>query len=439
VSVYGAGEHDGRAGLWMEFLHGPTLEAEIARRGPLPPGEVGRLGVQIGGALRAVHAAGAVHRDVKPANVILERGDRAVLTDFGLGLRRSAGQDSGPYSGTPLYMSPQRLAGTPARDSDDLYALGVTLRYALTATPPYRADALEALRREASRGPVRPLRAERPDAPAALVAAIERAMATDPPDRFGSAAELVTAFEAIGNEPVKRRSTNAVPWLAAAVVVAALAAWAVIAFIPHSKRAPVTTAPATPAAVVYDVNAGFLRRGADGDTHLESGDRVAPGDHLSLEFRCTRPAWVYVLDADERGECYLLFPQPSFDRKNPMPPNSTVVLPGTLGGRENAWTVTSRGGREHLLVAAAPEPVPELEQELSRLPAPVPGHRVSYARLPSGTVERLRGIGGVGEVVVPDASAGPAAIFERIRQLAGSDQGVRGVWVRQITLENPAR
>src|SRR5258706_2089307 len=114
VAVHGAGEHDGRVGLWMEFLDGPTLEQEIARRGPLPPAQVARQGAQLAHALAAVHGAGALHRDVKPANVMLAREDRAVLMDFGLGQRGAAGRDDpGPFSGTPMFMSAQRLRGAP--------------------------------------------------------------------------------------------------------------------------------------------------------------------------------------------------------------------------------------------------------------------------------------------------------------------------------------
>jgi tetratricopeptide (TPR) repeat protein len=116
------------------------------------------------------------------------------------------------------------------------------------------------------------------------------------------------------------------------------------------------------------VAATFHKLGATGRTVLASGDRIAPGDRLALDFRATRPTWVYVLDADDRGECYLLFPQPLFDRANPVPADSALTLPGTRSGVESAWTVTSRGGREHLLVIANPEPLPELEAT-TRAPA----------------------------------------------------------------------
>lgn len=440
VSVLGAARHEGRAGLWMEFLHGPTLEQDIARRGPLPAAEVARIGAQMARALAAAHAASVVHRDVKPANIVLEPHGRAVLTDFGLGQRRSGGGGARPYSGSPLFMSPQRLGGAAARPTDDLYALGVTLAWALTGSPPFGGGSIGQLREQAARGPEPPLHERRPDAPQALVSAIERAMSADPERRPGSARELAAALEsrdAVSAAGTAANRRHAGAFGMAMLVVLAAWLWFAIARAPH--RAPaVTTPPANPSGV-YDVSAAFVRRSAGGDHHLDSGDRVTPGDRVSLEFRSTRPVWVYVIDADERGESYLLFPQPLFDRQNPLPADSTLTLPGTRGGRENAWTVTSRGGREHLLVVANPAPVPELETELSRLQAPVPNATVRDVRLGAGTMERLRGMGGVSEVPQRAARSDPSPLLEHIQSLAGRERGVRGTWVRQVVLENPLR
>ena len=172
---------------------------------------------------------------------------------------------------------------------------------------------------------------------------------------------------------------------------------------------------------------------------LTPGDRIAPGDRLSLEFHASRPMWVYVLNEDERGESYLLFPQPLFDVANPIQPDSTAVLPGPIGGRENTWTVTSRGGREHFLVVASPEPVPDIETELRKLPAARPGRPVQYAVVEPGAVDRLRGVGGVTPVPASERPHRRAGAFERFQALAGRETVSRGVWVRQITLENPDR
>lgn len=441
VSVLGAARHDGRAGLWMEYLHGPTLEQEISRLGALPAADVARIGAQVARALAAAHAAGVTHRDVKPANIVLEPQGRAVLTDFGLGQRRAGGGEARPYSGTPLFMSPQRLGGAAARPADDLYALGVTLAWALGGAPPFGGGTLAQLREQVTRGMEPPLHERHPHAPAALATTIERAMSADPDRRYPSARELAAALESPGiaqreSAAAARRGLGGVG--IAALAVAGAGIWFALSRAPHPAPPPAAGPPATHAAT-YDVSAGFIRRGARGDHHLESGDRVSPGDRLSLEFRSSRRVWVYVIDADEHGESYLLFPQPLFDRRNPLPADSSLTLPGTRAGRENAWTVTSRGGREHLLVVANPEPVPELEAELARLKAPVPDAPIRDARMGAGTVERLRGMGGVSEVPRSAPARDPSRLLEHIQSLAGREQGVQGTWVRQVVLENPLR
>lgn len=188
VVVYGIAEHDDRPGMWMELLRGPTLADEIDHRGALPVGEVMRIGVDLCGALEAVDHAGMVHRDIKPANVVLESDGRVVLTDFGLGWRRTmSAEGTSRGSGTPFFMSPEILAGEPPTHRSDLYALGVTLRWALTGRPPFRAQDFEELRTEASRGPIAALSTERPDAPPGVIQAIDSAMAPRAADRITTA------------------------------------------------------------------------------------------------------------------------------------------------------------------------------------------------------------------------------------------------------------
>jgi len=444
VTVYGIDEHDGRPGMWMEFLHGSTLAETIERRGALDAIEVARIGLALCRALEAVEAAGLVHRDLKPANVVVEPDRRVVLTDFGLGRRRSL-EDAGwqRTSGTPIFMSPGVLSGRPATPRSDLYALGVTLRWALTGRPPFRARTLEELKQEAGTGPAVPTIRERADAPPALAAAIDRAMAPNPEARFSGPGEMAEVLAAIV-ENLERpgRGSSRWPWvrIAAAFLIAAVV---LVTYRLHAREShPVVPSPVSvatsPVPAGYEIDATLIDRTDGAFRRLTPGDRVSPGDRLSLQFHASRPMWVYVLNQDDRGETYLLFPQPLFDRANPLPADSTAVLPGPIRGRENAWTVTSRGGHENFLIVASPEPVAEIESELGRLPPAEPGRPIRYAAVGPAVVERLRGVGGLS--VLPAGSAGePTGLFDRFQALAGQETVTRGLWARRITLENPLR
>ena len=220
VTVHGADVRDGRAGLWMEFVHGRTLESWLRAQGALGPGEATTLGVDLCRALAAVHGAGLVHGDVKAQNVMREDGGRTVLMDFGAG--RAQGAQVVALAGTPLYLAPEVLAGEPATPRSDIYSLGVLLFHLLTRAYPYSAADLDGLRAAHADGSRAMLRDLRPDLPDALVQAVQRALEPDPARRFATAGEMEQGLaRALQPKPVRTPSV----WLVAAslTMVAAIA------------------------------------------------------------------------------------------------------------------------------------------------------------------------------------------------------------------------
>jgi serine/threonine-protein kinase len=192
----------------MEYLDGPTLEGLVRRGGPLPPGRVVYLLRQLCGALAEAHAAGLVHRDLKPGNVIVAtlggQRDVAKLLDFGLVQDLSADADgrltrTGTVLGTPAYMSPEQAAGESAVDArGDVYGLGAVAFFALTGRPPFQGKTLGQLLAAHRCEPPPPLTDFRPDVPADLAAVVARCLAKDPNDRFPSAAHLDRALAQCG-------------------------------------------------------------------------------------------------------------------------------------------------------------------------------------------------------------------------------------------------
>jgi serine/threonine-protein kinase len=182
VPVYDSREVDGELIVAMRLVEGGDLRALIERQGPLPPARATALLGQVAAALDAAHAAGIVHRDVKPHNVLVE-GERAYLSDFGLA---KAIDDSGgsmaSVVGTVAYMSPEQWRGEAVGSPADIYSLGCVLFEAVTGVVPYaRADADPETT---------------PRMPAGLEGAIEKATAPNPGDRFPTASELIDAARA---------------------------------------------------------------------------------------------------------------------------------------------------------------------------------------------------------------------------------------------------
>ena len=168
VSVFAVVETSGLPFLVMEYVPGRSLQDRLDRLGPLSLQEVLRIGMQTAAGLAAAHAQGLVHRDVKPANILLENGvERVKLTDFGLA--RAAADagltQSGVVAGTPNYMAPEQARGESTDHRADLFSLGSTLYAMCTGHPPFRAESAVAVLRRVSDDTPRPVRAINPDMP----------------------------------------------------------------------------------------------------------------------------------------------------------------------------------------------------------------------------------------------------------------------------------
>jgi WD40 repeat protein len=195
IPIYRAGEDEGRLYIAMRYVEGASLQDLIGERGRVPPGRAARVIARVADALDAAHARGLVHRDVKPANVLIADpdGDEHVyLTDFGLSAGMSAGPDGAPggWAGTLAYLAPEQIRGGAVDARTDVYALGCVLFHALAGRPPFATDdEAAALEAHLTQAPPR-LADAAPDLPPALDEVVRRAMAKRPEDRFETAGEL---------------------------------------------------------------------------------------------------------------------------------------------------------------------------------------------------------------------------------------------------------
>ncbi len=301
---------DGRPYLAMELLEGDTLD-DLLADGPMEVDRAMRLAAQLAGALAAVHAAGLVHRDVKPSNVLVTRdhdgAERAVLIDFGI--VRTAGDveahdaaltNASELIGTPHYMAPEHVQGERAAGAVDQYGLGVTLFRMLTGDVPFRGSTMEVVVAHVQAAPPAPS-SRRPELSVAVDALVLRCLAKRPGDRFASCADLRDALLAVRPTRSRRRPLAALAALsvaAAAALALALATQAPSAAasqppVPANEQLialapPVAPTPGTRFVLLADDGLALrltipaeLRAGHDASLRLELWDDAGEPVHVA--------------------------------------------------------------------------------------------------------------------------------------------------------------
>ncbi|MFD0206100.1 MULTISPECIES: serine/threonine-protein kinase [Saccharothrix] len=299
ISVFDVVVEDDRPWLVMEYLPSRSLAGLLAERGRLSPDEAARIGGRVAAALAAAHAAGIVHRDVKPSNVLIGHDGTVKLTDFGIS--RAAGDgtltDSGMITGTPAYLAPEVARGEQPDQASDVFSLGATLYAATEGQSPHGvSDNSFGLLYRAAAGRIEP-----PTRSGALTGALNRLLASDPAER-PSAAEAVellanlepevTADPPVEDEPggtepesgeldgTKRKRWLA-PVVAAVVLLLVAGAVAVAALQPWRFDAETTSSQSPPPPPNAEAAAGLVRRHYD---LLPENTSVAY-ENLAVSFR----------------------------------------------------------------------------------------------------------------------------------------------------------
>lgn len=442
VRIHGAEHRHGHVGFWMDLVSGRTLE-ELAQGHGFSTEEAAQVGVALSRALAAVHGQGVLHGDIKASNVVRTDGNGTiVLIDFGAG-RPLADEPAGDTDalGTPVYMAPEVIAGQRRSTSSDIYSLGVLLFYLVTRQYPiYASTRASFLAAHASGGRKR-LPDLRPDLPPVFVDIIERATAGNPEARYASAGAFEAALIAFlgrtnghsGRDEARAR-TAAAPWRRLIFPGAALlAVMAAIASCPDSRPSVAVISDHATAASDkslpvdgYVIDAAFFRaRDSGDDERLSQESTVIVDDRLHARITTSKPAYVYVVNEDDKGRSFLLFPLRDSKTSNLLPAGRTLRIPDNFD-----WQVDSPGGQEHFIVFASQDPVSALDDAFSRLASP-------RAPLPPELPNRLRSAGIVvptKPTVAPTYNGHFSELFTA--PLLDRQETAKGLWVRQLTVRS---
>jgi len=258
VPVYDAGEVDGLLYIAMASVEGRDLKTLLAEEGPLPLRRALRIVGQVGSALDAAHGRGLVHRDVKPANVLVAADDRTYLSDFGVvkDLASNGTTRTGGFVGTIEYSAPEQIEGREVDARTDVYALACVLYESLTGTPPFhRSSEVAVLNAHLHAAPPKLTRAL-PEIPVAVESVIAKALSKSPLDRYGSCGEFVAALRTAAADPRVHRLRLALSLtlLVLAALLGAAIALGVHALVTNGESGSKTpeTTPATAQPVSLD-------------------------------------------------------------------------------------------------------------------------------------------------------------------------------------------
>ena len=326
IPVYAADEADGMQYIAMRFVAGDTLQGIIRKNGALPPRRAAAIISQVASALDAAHAAGLVHRDVKPGNILVDsrRGgpEHAYLTDFGIARAMlSAGTltVAGQFLGTPDYAAPEQVNGQPVDGRADQYALACVAFEVLSGTVPFKREMpIAVLYAHLSTPPPR-LTAVRQDLPPAVDDVLARAMAKDPNERYSTCADFADALrEALGLDPYDPSRAAPTPTLP------------MTAFEPPAPRPPAPV-PVTWTAVVT----------ADRE-YYDNIQPVYDSDNESMSFPDDLPErHIPLLGAEvligRRSKSMAI--QPEIDLGNPRDPGVSRQHAKLVPGPDGTWTV----------------------------------------------------------------------------------------------------
>ncbi len=288
VTIFTVDETERLQYFVMKYVGGPSLEAVIQKHGRLPAPVTTAWLTQIAGALGYAHRRGVIHRDVKPANILLDDEGTAIVTDFGIAkvLRDRSLTQVGATVGTPAYMSPEQCLSREVTAAADQYSLGIVAYEMLTGEPPFTGPSLEVMQAHVQQRPP-PIAVARPDCPGELQSAIARMLAKEPEERWLSMEDAIVGMggRPLGHDdPLRFQLADLAGGRTPSQVVSVPSPRSPVPS-PRSPapspRSPVPMAPAAPARVAtVEVSPGLRAVGVGRRARLRAVVRASDGGRL---------------------------------------------------------------------------------------------------------------------------------------------------------------
>jgi eukaryotic-like serine/threonine-protein kinase len=345
--VYDLCMHRGRVCLVMEFVRGRDLEQDVRSR-PRDPRAAANLVAKVARALGSAHRRGICHRDVKPANILIDDVGEPRLIDFGLALVEDAwnrGNENHGLSGTVSYMAPEQARAEAVGPQSDVFSLGGVLLFLLTGKPPYCGTQLREVLDRAGRGEWDRKPLGNPSVPRRIRDVVEKAMAANAADRYPTATEFADALESLS------RRRRWLPVLAGGVVAAALAALLVVGF----ARGPSTPLPAPLEIKVarriplsLEVRVGRVKKYLD----LVDCVPINEGDPIRVEAVAPAGLHAMLLDRSSSGKIAMLAGSDAGNADRPL------TFPAVAG---KAVKIAGPAGNELILLCARGSEPPKLD------------------------------------------------------------------------------